>query len=95
MEAWWGHYRSDVPNFETDADRMEVEELTGRIPLLLRPLLRFGSHNFRTVEDNFWMEPDLLAVGKNIRDFASRTKSKGDPEYERLVWKPYACQPSC
>jgi len=73
---------------------MRVEDLTGCIPLLLRPLLKWGGENFRSVEENIYMDYDILAVGRNIRNFANQMKREGDPEYERLVLKipmPVSC----
>src|SRR4051794_35893685 len=87
MKEWWRHHRSKIPNFENDADWTRIEDLTGCIPLLLRPLLKWHGKNFCEVKKNICMDNDILAVGRNIRNFAYQMKSKGDPEYERLVLK--------
>jgi hypothetical protein len=82
MKAWWQHHQSKTPHFETDADKMRVEDLTGCIPLLLRPFLKWGGRSFCEVENEIWNEPDILAVASNIEYFADKTKKKGGPDHE-------------
>ena len=45
MEQWWDHNKNKVPRFKDDEEEVEVEDLTGCIPLLLRPLLSFEQQN--------------------------------------------------
>jgi hypothetical protein len=93
MKAWWDHHPL-VPQLEDNTDKIEVEELTGRIPLLLRPLLRFGLKKFRVVENDIWGSPEFLAVSQNIRCFAHQMKEgDGGTRYNRLVGNcvPVSC----
>jgi hypothetical protein len=60
---------------------VEVEELTGRIPLLLQPLLRFGQQKYREVEGDFWACPEIDAVRRNIELFSESKRMIGEREY--------------
>ncbi len=51
MEQWWDHHKNKVPKFNNNEEKVEVEDLTGCIPLLLRPLLFFDHQDF--VRDSF------------------------------------------
>jgi len=71
-----------VPIFEDD-DKARVEDLTGRIPLLLRPLLQWHGGPFRNIEEEFWAHRDLVVVGENVRDFAAmKQKVEAPVNYE-------------
>ena len=83
MEQWWPHHEDKLPKFENDEERVEVEELTGRIPLLLRPLLRFCQQEYRTVERDFWRCPEIVAVRKNIVQFSESKEKVGEREYNK------------
>ena len=58
-----------------------IEDLTGRIPLLLRPLLRFSQQDFHAVENDFWTSPEIAAVEKNIMKFAGDRRGQGAEAY--------------
>jgi hypothetical protein len=94
MKAWWQHHHSKTPHFETDADKKMAEDLTGCIPLLLRPFLKWGGRNFREVEDKIWNERDILEVRMNITRFSNDLRNKGGPDHDTLVWKTYTCRPA-
>ena len=79
MEQWWHHYENKLPKFENDEERFEVEELTGHIPLLLRPLLRFGQQKYRA--DDFWACPEIAAVRRNIDGFSESKRKIGVRQY--------------
>ena len=79
MEQWWHHYKDKLPEFEDDEEIVEVKELTGGIPLLLRPLLRFSQHRYRAVD--FWAYPEIAAVQRNIFDFSESKRRIGGREY--------------
>jgi hypothetical protein len=75
MKQWWHHHQDKVPLFSGD-DKARVEDLTGRIPLLLRPLLQWGGQPFRDIEKSFWAHRDLVVVGENVQNFASTKKKE-------------------
>lgn len=82
MKYWWLHQGTKVPVFEDEADKDRVEDLTGRIPLLLQPLLASKGLAFSKMEDTFWKETDLINVERNITGFADRMRiSKGTNYY--------------
>lgn len=68
-----------MPIFKAD-DKARVEDLTGGIPLLLRPLLDFAEKPFHEIEQEFWVHPDLVIVGKNVSEFASEKKKNEQAE---------------
>jgi hypothetical protein len=72
MEQWWLYYKDRVPVFEDATEKTRVEDLTGRNPLLLKPLLGFGGkEKFADVEETFWNHPDLVIIRKHVFSFAS------------------------
>ena len=81
MKQWWHHYEDKLPKFENVEERVEVEELTGRIPLLLRPLLRFCQQKYRSVERDFWACPEIEDVRQNIEQFSESKRKIGEREY--------------
>lgn len=83
MKQWWIHREKKVPTFKAD-DKARVEDLTGGIPLLLRPLLDFAEKPFHEIEQKFWKNIALAAVGKHVRKFASEKQENERAEnYER------------
>ena len=82
MNQWWIHHKKNVPIFKDD-DKARVEDLTGRIPLLLRPLLQFSGKPFHEIEQGFWRHDDLVAVRKNTLQFAAEKKDNEPQNYER------------
>ena len=82
MEQWWHHHEDKLPMFENDEERVEVEDLTGRIPLLLRPLLQFCQQRYCAVEGDFWACPEIDAVRRNIEKFSESKRKIGEREYD-------------
>jgi hypothetical protein len=78
MKHWWSHYKERVPKFESCVERERVEYLTGRIPLLLRPLLKFNGKDFSDVEDSFLEQPEIMAIEKNIVAYSQAVKLKSN-----------------
>jgi hypothetical protein len=76
MKQWWIHHKNKVPIFD---DKARIEDLTGRIPLLLHPLLHFAKKPFHEIEQEFRMHHDLATVGKNVLEFAAE-KMKTEPQ---------------
>jgi hypothetical protein len=62
--------RGQSAHFE-DNNKARVEDLTGRIPLFLRPLLQWHGGLFRDIEEEIWAHRDLVVVGENIWEFAA------------------------
>lgn len=82
MRHWWLHQQMKVPVFDDEADKDKVEYLTGRIPLLIQPLLASKGLAFSAMEDTFWKETDLINVERNITGFAHRMRiSKDETNY--------------
>ena len=79
MEQWWHHHEHELPKFENDKERVEIEDLTGRIPLLLRPLVRFSQRKYLAVD--FWVCPEIDAVQRNIKEFFESKRKIGEREY--------------
>jgi hypothetical protein len=82
MKQWWIHHRGKVPIFEDD-EKARVEDLTGRIPLLLRPLLDFAEKPFHDIEQKFWMHRDLAAIEVNVRVFSDANREDEPANYEQ------------
>lgn len=82
MNQWWIHHNKQVPIFEA-GEKSRVEDLTGRIPLLLRPLLQFAGKPFNEIEQGFWRHDDLAAVRENIMKFSAEKRAKEPENYEQ------------
>lgn len=80
MQQWWIHHEKRVPIFGAE-DKARVEDLTGRIPLLLRPLLHFANKPFHEIEQEFWTHRDLFIVGKNVLEFAQEKQENEGQNY--------------
>ena len=83
MKQWWTNHEKKVPILGDD-DKAKVEDLTGRIPLLLRPLLHFAEKPFDEIKTEFWTHDDLVAVEDNVSEFsAQKAKNESLLNYER------------
>jgi len=92
MEYWWDHHKDKLPIFEHKSDKDRVEDLTGCIPLLLRPLLEWKGEDFCKIEQQFWLHKDLIVVKENIYDFAVKMKEiKGTQSYLLSVHSCLSC----
>jgi hypothetical protein len=75
MKQWWIHHKGKVPIFGGD-DKARVEDLTGRIPLLLCPLVDFAGKPFHEIEQ-------VATVGENVRAFAAQKMENEPQNYEQ------------
>lgn len=90
MKQWWGHHEGKLPVFEPESDKDRVEDLTGRIPLLLQPLLGWKGQRFGSIEQQFWHHRELAVVKKNILDFDRRMTN--DPRKHALLVHSCPCR---
>jgi hypothetical protein len=81
-KEWWLHHRTQVPNFKDEADKIRVQDLTGCIPLLLRPFLGWNGQDYCAVKENIWHSRDLIAVTNNVQEFARRKNGDPNTDYE-------------
>jgi len=78
---WWKHHKNKLPKFGDEEDMRDIQDFTGRIPLLLRPLFEFGQRNFCGVENDFRAASEIVAVGLNIKEFADERSKLGEQLY--------------
>jgi len=72
-----------VPIFG-DGGKASVEDLTGCIPLLLRPLLDFAQKPFDKIGEEFGTHRDLVTVAESVVEFAAQ-KLRDEPQsYEQF-----------
>ena len=71
MTKWWDRNKAMLPNLD-DSDRGWVEEITGCIPLFLKPLFQFSGQEFDG--EKFLRCAELETVQKNIRTFYQEKK---------------------
>jgi len=62
------------------ADKQRIEDLTGRIPLLLNPFLMHSGKPLESLEPLIWNDEVLASVGRDIFDFAMSQRSKLEHE---------------
>jgi hypothetical protein len=73
MEHWWLRHVGDFEAF-SPADKKRVEDLTGCIPLLLRPFLGHAGKTLASLETHIWDDTTLADVGKNTLSHAYHQK---------------------
>src|SRR4051812_31589946 len=73
MKQWWKHYSCSLPSPRLEEDqRLLVESLTGRLPLLLRALFQFAGKPFN--EREFLASTEIAKVRDDIYAFYQRLK---------------------
>lgn len=75
MSQWWRRHRQDFQKFD-EYSKKRVEDLTGRIPLLLVPFFGHAGKTLQSLEPDIWEDPVLDNVVNNVRDFASKKRSE-------------------
>ena len=63
MHHWWTA-REGTPFSEDDKQR--IEDLTGCIPLLLKPFLRHPGGSLMSLEPDVWEDGELKAIWENV-----------------------------
>jgi hypothetical protein len=79
MKAWWKHHTRYFTRFST-FDRQQVEDLTGCIPLLLRPFVKRSSMTLDALEPTIWNDPVFASVTTNTWDFAMKQMAQLSPQ---------------
>ena len=71
MPFWWIHH-----NFVafSDADKQRVEDLTGSIPLLLKPFVMHRTKTLASLEPQIWSDEALESVRRQTIGFANAKK---------------------
>jgi hypothetical protein len=87
MQCWYRHFSDSLPSEGFGPqERLVVEYLTGRIPLLLRDLLQFKGQPYD--EPKFLLSGGLQKVRRDIAEFYQKSQ-------EQSAWhareKPYVC----
>ncbi len=72
MACWWKYHEFKA---FSDADKERVEDLTGCIPLLLTPFMRYSDKALESIEPHIWDDEVLASVGKETIDFADAQRS--------------------
>ena len=84
MACWWKYYGFTAFSNE---EKQRVEDLTGRIPLLLNPFVMHREKTLEFLEPQIWRDEALESVRREIIDFASAKKSElDDRTYVRSMW---------
>jgi hypothetical protein len=88
MDKWYTHFSYKLPTL-SDQERQFVEYITGRIPLLLRPLFKIKKFD----EATFLRSPDLLKVNADVINFfmAQEKALKGCMRVEYVLSPPVRC----
>ncbi|RUS12847.1 hypothetical protein BC937DRAFT_86882, partial [Endogone sp. FLAS-F59071] len=76
MPKWWDLHEKLLPKLNDD-DKKKVEDITGRIPLLLGALLMFHGKDFKSVESDFLLNLDYVNV--QVENFADIKKNALNP----------------
>ncbi len=71
MSFWWKHH--DFAAF-SNVDKQRVEDLTGCIPLLLKPFVMHHEKALKTLEPQIWEDEILEFIHRQTIDFAMAKK---------------------
>ncbi len=84
MACWWKYHGFTA---FSDEEKQRVEDLTGRIPLLLNPFVMYREKTLEFLEPQIWMDEALEFVRRETIDFANTKKSElDDRTYVRSMW---------
>jgi hypothetical protein len=72
MECWWTHHAVRFEDFST-MEKQRIEDLTGRIPLLLHPILQHNGDTLKFMEPGIWKDGVLASVITNVLSFVEKT----------------------
>ncbi|KAI5117573.1 hypothetical protein M0805_005636 [Coniferiporia weirii] len=86
MSWWWKHNSKLLPSVRPD-DRKFVEEVTGCVPLLLRPLLRLRDRQFSDAKEYFLASEELVHVRTAVLAFFNKKQESWSPNIERSFYK--------
>ena len=75
MVCWWKYHGFTA---FSDEEKQRVEDLTGRIPLLLNPFVMHPEKTLEFLEPKIWIDEALESVRRETIDFASAKKSELD-----------------
>jgi hypothetical protein len=83
MSAWWLRYEEKLPRLSS-TQRVRIEYLTGSVPLLLRPLLRYSREIvFETLEAELIQCDEWHTVSRNVAAYAeNKHRSLSNIEFE-------------
>jgi hypothetical protein len=74
MEQWWNRNNSNVSR----PIKAKIEDITGRIPLFLRPFLGVTDENFQEKwDDGFQTAKDILDIDVNLNNFTKAKLKEG------------------
>lgn len=68
MRCWWNHHKANLPTLSNE-NRLEVELMTGRLPLLLQALLHFAGRPYDDIKDEFATSRVLQTVRHGAKGF--------------------------
>jgi len=84
MACWWKYHGFTA---FSDEEKQRVEDLTGRIPLLLNPFVMYREKTLEFLEPQIWMDEALESVRRETIDFANTKNSElDDRTYVRSMW---------
>ncbi len=83
MKGWWNLHNNILSEMHT-LERNQVEEATGKIPLLLNAFLSFGNKPFQKAWEDFHLSNVVRDIGENLTSFTERKKKEGE-----IVWNKY------
>ncbi|KAH8115699.1 hypothetical protein DFH11DRAFT_1688376 [Phellopilus nigrolimitatus] len=86
MSWWWKHNSKNLPSVKAD-ERRSIEELTGCVPLLLRPLLRLKERQFSDAKEQFLASKELVSVRTGVISFMSKNQEIWPPWAEKSFFK--------
>ncbi|THH06055.1 hypothetical protein EW145_g4343 [Phellinidium pouzarii] len=82
MSWWWKHNLKSLPSVRPD-ERKFVEDLTGSVPLLLRPLLRLKDRQFVDAKEQFMASEELVHVRTCVLGFLAQRQDTWPASVEK------------
>ena len=85
MQEWWKHHESRLPIVDEN-EKIYIEDITGRSPLLLRALLGQNGKQFKDIKHEFLESESLKFVPTQVEKFVRDKKIELNSSSESWMW---------
>lgn len=85
MTNWWQHYANELPSSISEISKEELEYSTGRLPLLLRALLKFRGQAYEEIKVELVSDDILCSVKASTTQFTEK-------KLEEIHSNPQTCK---
>lgn len=81
MNCWWNHHSDSLPVLTVE-DKQEIEYMTGKLPLLLKELLRFKGRMYDEIKGDLLSNGILQTIRHGAKGFTERKLGEFRRDYD-------------